>query len=884
MNQSVITLWFRHNHINWVLADQTMVSGVNFITGLLLARYLGIEEFGRFVLAWMSVLFVNSIHHAAINSPMMSIGPKQPKEEAPAYYGAIIVQQVVFSCVAFLLLFGGIRLSGLVFPEWGTENLALPLATAAFAIQSQDFLRRYFFTQGRGAAAFANDAIRYLGQIAFLICLFMFFQETLSTVRVLWIIAGMAMVSVGYGAFFVERIEFNTNTLGTITRRHWNFSKWLTASALMQWTTGNLFIIAAGALLGTAAVGALKAAQNIMGITNILFQGLENIVPSRAASRLHQGGTQAMSEYLWRVTALGGLATAIVGIIAALAPEFWLRLFFGSEYLGHGYVLQGYAIYYVLNFLSLPLRAGIRAIEKPQAIFRAYAWMTLFSLLAFYPMTAYLGLHGVMAGVLTVNLIHLFIMWVGFQRELKKISPLEQCPDKEASKIVPREKYLEKDAPTVLKAFFDYLEKIKVKYCVMGRSEELPNKITSDIDIVIDPDSLDVFHQHIFNFCRQNNLKFVQLLQHEQSAYYYVLAWKNKDKNHIYLHPDICSNFLRNGQKFLTAKEILSERTPGRDKTGVNKGFFVAAPPKEFIYYLLKKVDKQTLNNDHGKHLSAVWAKAPDECNKEIERFWPDNCSDLLRRATREGDWEEVRQNLPTLKKSLFSKLPVSSFGTRGREFFRVLKRILHPTGLHVAFLGPDGSGKSSVINRVIPDLAPAFFRTFSFHLRPRFGGKKGGDHPVINPHGQDPRSLALSIAKIFYFWFDYLAGWLVDVRPKTVRSTLVLFDRYYHDILVDPKRYRYGGPMWLVRWVGKLIPKPDLWILLDAPGEVSQERKQEVSYEETIRQRNEYLKLVKSMKNSVVVDSSKTLDDVVADVNAIILNFMAERTEKRHA
>ena len=31
----------RYSHINWALADQTMVSGINFLTGILLARFLG---------------------------------------------------------------------------------------------------------------------------------------------------------------------------------------------------------------------------------------------------------------------------------------------------------------------------------------------------------------------------------------------------------------------------------------------------------------------------------------------------------------------------------------------------------------------------------------------------------------------------------------------------------------------------------------------------------------------------------------------------------------------------------------------------------------------------------------------------------------------------
>ncbi len=88
---------------------------------------------------------------------------------------------------------------------------------------------------------------------------------------------------------------------------------------------------------------------------------------------------------------------------------------------------------------------------------------------------------------------------------------------------------------------------------------------------------------------------------------------------------------------------------------------------------------------------------------------------------------------------------------------------------------------------------------------------------------------------------------------------------------------------MWLARWVGKLVPKPDFWVLLDAPPEVLQARKQEVPLSETTRQRNAYLGLMQEMDNAAVVDASQGLDEVAADVNAAILNFMAERTKRRY-
>ncbi len=409
MIQAAARLLSRYSHVNWALADQTMVSGVNFLTGILLARYLGLAEFGRFTLAWMVVLFANSIQHAIIISPMMSIGPKQSDAEMPAYYGAVMVHQVIFGVLVFTLVWAGVEASAVLFPEWRVGGLGLPLAAAAIAFQIQDCLRRYFFTRGRGGAAFANDAVRYLGQLA---VLFWWFQVApMDSTRTLWVIAAAAVAAAFYGAFLVERVEWSPAIHRSTTSRHWRFSRWLTASALMQWTAGNLFIVAAGALLGASAVGALKAAQNLMGVTHILFQGLENIVPVRAAWHFQNGGGKALRAYLRSVSVFGGLATAAVATIAAVAPAFWLRLVFGGEYSAYGHLLQWYALIYPLMFIGLPLSAGLRAVEHTRPIFAGYLATTIFSLVAAYPLVRWLELTGVMAGMLLLQAMMLVVLW-----------------------------------------------------------------------------------------------------------------------------------------------------------------------------------------------------------------------------------------------------------------------------------------------------------------------------------------------------------------------------------------------------------------------------------------------------------------------------------------
>jgi len=62
----------------WALTDQAVVSATNFLTNVMLLRFMGLREFGVFILAWMSVQFVNSLQTALIIAPMMSISLPLP--------------------------------------------------------------------------------------------------------------------------------------------------------------------------------------------------------------------------------------------------------------------------------------------------------------------------------------------------------------------------------------------------------------------------------------------------------------------------------------------------------------------------------------------------------------------------------------------------------------------------------------------------------------------------------------------------------------------------------------------------------------------------------------------------------------------------------------
>ena len=104
-----------------------------------------------------------------------------------------------------------------------------------------------------------------------------------------------------------------------------------------------------------------------------------------------------------------------------------------------------------------------------------------------------------------------------------------------------------------------------------------------------------------------------------------------------------------------------------------------------------------------------------------------------------------------------------------------------------------------------------------------------------------------------------------------------MLIDRYYYDFFVDQRRYRLSVPLFLVRLGLCFLKKPDLVLLLDAPAEVLQRRKQEVAPAETERQRAAYRELVGGLPNGRVLDATQAPEKVGADINRAILDFMAQ-------
>lgn len=116
-------------------------------------------------------------------------------------------------------------------------------------------------------------------------------------------------------------------------------------------------------------------------------------------------------------------------------------------------------------------------------------------------------------------------------------------------------------------------------------------------------------------------------------------------------------------------------------------------------------------------------------------------------------------------------------------------------------------------------------------------------------------------------------------------KGTVVISDRHFvidfalSLMLGEPNN---AGPVTerIHRWVlGRLYPRPDLVIFLDAPAELLYERKRDAPMEYLVERQSLYQRATEQLPEFRAIDATGDIDDTVARVESEIAAFMASGT-----
>ncbi|MFB3917502.1 MAG: lipopolysaccharide biosynthesis protein [Terriglobales bacterium] len=395
------------------------MSGCNFLTTVILARALGLSAFGTYALVWAGVQFLNNVQMALIIAPMMSIGPAGVALEAAPYYRAVVTHQLAFSAGSAILIsaIGGT----LSFWNQGLASILYAAALAAAFFQLQDFVRRYFFCRGESSSALCNDLISYGGQI--LVLAFLWSMHQLNVVRALAVVCVTSAAALVAAAPDLRLLLSSREPLHTIRARHWKFSRWLLASTVLDWSSSQAVLLIPPLFLGTAAAGAIRSSQALVGVLNVWFQGLQNVLPVESAAAYRSGGSSALIGYIRSTIRRWTVLTAVAAIALAVCAPTFLRVVYGREFASIPQVLMWVALAAPLTFTCLSLMAGLRAIEATRPIFLGFIFAAVTSI-AFATGGAWIGSIGTCAaGLLFSRTLQLLITGSAFSVRTRHTSP-----------------------------------------------------------------------------------------------------------------------------------------------------------------------------------------------------------------------------------------------------------------------------------------------------------------------------------------------------------------------------------------------------------------------------------------------------------------------------
>lgn len=405
----------RYARVGWAIADQMLVSGASFITTLLVARYLGREEFGRFVLAWLAIWIVQNVQIALITTPTTTFAMREPEDRQAAYFGAVCAQQAAFAVVTTVVVYLSTLLSARLVPSWRLDLVAGPLALVVLFGQITDIQRRYFYLHERAPVSFLLDLSRFGTQIAGLLFLFLLMPQEASLAVVFMILAVTALLGCVVGGLFFKPLTFDHETIRSVALRHWKFSRWLLGSTAVNCVRESFVNVSIGGLLGLTEVGVLRAAQQLVLVINIPLFVMHNIVPMPASLAYGERGFPGLLSYMQGFALKYFCFLCAVLIVIGICGEPLLATIYGPAYAGYGFLVSAYAVIMIIFLMRDFIAIMVKTTESTDFDFYASVLGAFLSLVLLYPLVSAAGLAGTL---LTEALMHVGML-VMFARGLK---------------------------------------------------------------------------------------------------------------------------------------------------------------------------------------------------------------------------------------------------------------------------------------------------------------------------------------------------------------------------------------------------------------------------------------------------------------------------------
>lgn len=400
--------------------DQALISGSNFLIGVLLARWLIPEQYGAYALAFSIFLFLSGLHNALLLEPLSVLGPATYGRCLPAYVGKLLklhgIVAILLSCLVaagILILYGFVANPALVSALWGV-CLAVPLVLFFWLCRRAAYVRLKPNLAAAGASVYCLSVVGLLllaEKLGWLSCLTAFLIQAL---------AALAAASLLLASLRPQANSPTGPSSSEVVRQHWQYSRWALGTQFVYWLSGNAYYVIVAAFLQIQDAAALRALQNFTVPFGQFLSALSLLVLPWASARFAQDGPRGFGRRIRQVTLwFVGLAAAYCTVLALFGTPI-MDLLYGGRYSKLAHLLPLVAAPVLVLAVSQGSTIAVQAMQAPSEVFCAYSVSAGLTIVAGVALARHAGLTGALIGMLLSSLTYGMVITWRFRKRLGK--------------------------------------------------------------------------------------------------------------------------------------------------------------------------------------------------------------------------------------------------------------------------------------------------------------------------------------------------------------------------------------------------------------------------------------------------------------------------------
>jgi hypothetical protein len=436
-----------------------------------------------------------------------------------------------------------------------------------------------------------------------------------------------------------------------------------------------------------------------------------------------------------------------------------------------------------------------------------------------------------------------------------------------------------------LAALFAALDGAGLRWVVPRNHQDLPDRAGHDVDVIVHPADAARIDPLIRDVVARQGLALLRAYAGVEHETFDVAAGDLRGR--LLLHVDFQDAVRYRGRLLVDAGDLLAHARAAPTRGGVP---LRAPEPAMEAYALLlhAALHKGVLKAKYADRLAELRDADPGGLERLASERLGATTGARLAAVHDEAGLLALRRELRRALLRRYPANPIRQAWFRVHSGTRQLRLRLRPRGVFAAFLGPDGSGKSSLTDLLVDRLGghadvlkvqrvymgsgqPLLpTRKVTRRLHGKTGPKAAAKPVTVRDvsHRRLRGPLHVMADEILRYW--------VHVKPRLAPHGVVLVDRYAYDVL--RVNNRTVQKPWFRRLAMAIIPSPQVTFFLEGDPEVIAARKQELTVAETTRQLGAYRGLAGVVPNFHPIELTARDDRELRSVARDVLGAYARR------